>query len=777
MKKLSLLMAVIMLLSCLVVPAVAEEPAAINIIPADGVQAELGYTDGTTILEVDGLKFKDLNKNGQLDVYEDWREDIDARIADLLAQMSNVDKANMMVHANMPTTLGASEADGLETIWYYITVYGSTHFLDNDSKGDPGQMAELHNATQMIGESMPLGIPITITSDRQYNAWSGYLDVSHDAFGTSTNIELAKELWSLTAAEVEATGVHVVLQPYSLEIGAWNGEDPAYLHDFIYEQVQSIQAEGVYTCCKHYITRGGDASFSQAQSSAANLENFIYPWIAAIEADTKWIMTNGQGMSDVTVDFCRESMSYLRDTLGFEGVVVTDWGQVNIGKKGITDDGFDLSTLTYGESFAWIINNGVDQVGINLLTLDESKNAGNCYYITPFHEMVETGVISAERADEACGRLLRTKFELGLFENPYTDPAEALALAASPAYIAERWAITNIDELTSARTARITELERQLQASSTVLVKNDGVLPLNQGTKVYIDSTNGVALADYRKHIGTYGTAVETMDEADVIVIDCTQMNDAAELMIEDAMATGKPLVIVTNCIDPNAWVMENGDAVLFMNFNRTPDHGRGTEGIVMTTEPIVYAELLFGIREPEGMIVKEIARDAVQEKGQWKDLAGDMGTSMEVRMILEAIMLTSDDHSTPNNYGDPLLQYKFGMRYGAEADLYLRKLIVPTETYEYQVETLPGFIRTFEGRRNVVQKSGEPFTIYAIVFNDGADGVLNVEVLDGDKVIDSKLMAVCGDSWRILKMDIVLEGAGEHVLTIGGITEIITVE
>lgn len=776
-RKLSLFLALMLLVSCIGVSATAEASApSIHIIPADGEQVELGYVDGTVILEVDGLKFKDLNKNGKLDVYEDWRADMSDRIADVLSQMTNVDKANMLVHPNMPVTLGASEEDGQETIWYYITQYGATHFLDNDSKGDPKQMTELHNATQAIGEGTRLGLPITITSDRQYNAWSGYLDVSHDAFGTAGNIELAKQLWTLTAAEVEATGVHVVLQPYSLEIGAWNGEDPAYLHDFIAEQVTAIQAQGVYTCCKHFITRGGDAGFAEAQSAAANVENFLYPWEAAIGAGTKWIMTNGKGLSDVNVDFCKETMTYLRETLGFDGVVVTDWGQVNLGAKGITADGFDLSTLSYGESFAWIINNGVDQVGINNLTLEESKNAGNCYYLVPFHEAVENGLISAERADEACGRLLRTKFELGLFENPYHDAQAALELAASPEYIAEPWEITNIDELTRARAAEITELERQLQAASAILVRNDDVLPLEKGAKVYIDSTNGVALPEYKAKLAAYATVVDTIDEADVAVVDCTQLNDAAELMVDDAKAAGKPLVIVTNCVDPNAWAMENGDAVLFMNFNRTPDHGRGTEGIVMTTEPSVYAELLFGEREPSGMIVKEIARDEAMEDDQWMDLAGDMGASMDVRMILEAIMLSSDDHATPNNYGDPLLCYQFGMRYGQAADFKVDRFIVPTEVIETQYEMLPGLMMTQRTLQNVQQKSGEPFTVYAIVFNNGGDGVLDVAVLDNGVQIAGKTMAVCGDSWRILKMDITLNGAGEHTLTLGGMTKTISV-
>ena len=96
MKKLSLLLALLLALSGLSLSSLAEEAAQtaedpakeIYIIPAEGEQIELGYVEGTTILEVDGLKFKDLNDNCELDVYEYWREDIDERVADMYSQIT-----------------------------------------------------------------------------------------------------------------------------------------------------------------------------------------------------------------------------------------------------------------------------------------------------------------------------------------------------------------------------------------------------------------------------------------------------------------------------------------------------------------------------------------------------------------------------------------------------------------------------------------------------------------------------------------------------------------
>ena len=266
------------------------------------------------------------------------------------------------------------------------------------------------------------------------------------------------------------------------------------------------------------------------------------------------------------------------------------------------------------------------------------------------------------------------------------------------------------------------------------------------------------------------------MEEADVIIADLTRIDDAAELLIEDAAAANKPLVIIANCIDPDAWMLETADALLFLNFTRIPDHGSAKDGLIFTTEPAVYAQLLYGERKPTGKIVKEIARDAEMDDAQWKDLAGDQGASMDVRMLLEAIMLSNEQHTTPNNYGDPLLQYQYGMSYDQDASFRYSTLVVPTEKAEISVNLFLDFYETQIITVNASQKSGEAFPIYCIVLNDGADGITDVEICDNGTTIATRTMAVTGQSWRIMKLDIALEGVGEHVLSIGNLSATINV-
>ena len=126
MKKMSLLLAIIMLFSC--VSAFAEEAAgpteaellaqdcAFAMIEAEGEQPRLTYIEGVTpILEADGLKFKDMNGNGQLDVYEDWRQDAATRAADLVGQMTLREKIAQMQHPTFVPKSGGEVPSYLET--------------------------------------------------------------------------------------------------------------------------------------------------------------------------------------------------------------------------------------------------------------------------------------------------------------------------------------------------------------------------------------------------------------------------------------------------------------------------------------------------------------------------------------------------------------------------------------------------------------------------------------------------------------------------------------
>lgn len=804
MKKVSLILAAVMLMSFLSLPSLAESSAK----QAD-VKAAV-----KPIIEVNGLQFKDLNNNGKLDVYEDWRADVDARITDLLSQMTLEEEVGLLFcnntsgqfsgtypvtehylyEQNCPFTPDANEPNSSGySAWYYINVYNNRCFLDN-ANGTPEEQVFVHNEIQKMCEETRLGIPMTFTSDREYNAFGGFIDKPHDAFGVANNPELAEKLLVSYAKAMKAVGVHVTFEPYGNEIGAFNGEDPEYIAKMTALEVGTLEQNGLASCTKHWIGRGGDSSFGGARSVAQNVDNWLEGWKAAINAGCEWVMTNsgGTGLTNtVSVDYDSVTMGYLRDTLGFDGVVVTDWWALGMQSHitGITPEGEDLAQMNGRQLYKKMLECGVDLFGTVTTTPGEDIDAKiMSNYPDCIINGVKDGEIDKALVDRAATRILRFKFNHGLFENPYSDAEAAIALCTSSSYTAapintfEEYAaaprsITTNEELKAARNAEDVEMDEAMQAASAVLVKNDNsLLPLKKGTKVYVSATSEELAQHYAKYIANFGTVVDTMAQADVVVGDFTAMDDVAELFVDDAKEAGKPIIMTLNCIDPTEWAINNADALMYLSFNQKADHGSQLPGFITTTEPWIYADLLFGEREPSGMIVKELARNSEMDAYQWKDLAGDQGANTWVRLMLEATMKTSETHTVPENWGDPLICYKYSMRYGTKGDFVYDTLVVPTVLKDTEVERW-GRKQTVTISVPATAKVGEAYNVSFLLWNNGGDDMITVKAAEGDKVLAEKLMAVNGGSWRVVSMDLTFDTAGEHAVTIGNLSTTITVE
>ncbi len=786
MKKLSMLMAIVMLFSVLCVPSMAEtaegpteqellkQELNFSMIEGDDKQVRLTYLEGVTpILDVDGLKFKDMNGNGTLDVYEDWRADVDDRVADLISQMTDEEKVG--------TVFCCSAA--LDTARQWVGEFKNTHMLFN-LNGTPLEVVNTLNNIQATAEKERLSIPMTFTSDREYNAFGGYIDKSHEAFGTAYDPDLAYQLGKIYGEAMVAIGIHVTFEPYAEEIGAQYGENPELIAKVVHNEILGLEEAGFASCTKHWIGRGGDSSFGNARSVAQNFDNWMVGWKAALSAGAEWVMTNcaGSGITN-TCDpkWDKVTMSYLRDTLGFDGIVVTDWWGLGFGQKvsGVTPEGIVLQD----QSAAWLYNdamkNGTDLWGGGSLK-HGSNEADIDSYMALWPEVMlqglKDGVVEKDVLERSVARLLKFKFKKGIFENPYRVGSEALAVVASAEYAANPTAIHTNEELRAARRPDEVALTERLQAESAVLVKNDNaLLPLKKGTKVYIESSNSDALAGYVKYLADVATVVDSIEAADVVIGDFASINDAAELFIEDAQDAGKPIVLTLNNTDPTQYTIESADALIYMSYNHKADHGSTEAGFVVTTEPWVYVDLLFGEKQPGGVIVKEIARNTFSEAAQWKDLAGDQGAMPYVRLMVQAAM--EDDtayHASPNNWGDPLVQALYGMKYGEQPEFKYSCLILPMTQEEVESQDSRG--RTVKSVVNTVTaKAGEPFTVYCLLRNNGGDGITTVQVKDGDTVVAEKIMTVCGGSWRVVQIDVTLT-AGEHTLTVGDQVGTITV-
>ncbi len=279
------------------------------------------------------------------------------------------------------------------------------------------------------------------------------------ASAASFNDELVETCYRDIAKEAAADGIHWTFSPMLDRCcdPRWGrviegpGEDPFVGAQVAKACVKGFQgedlsrADSMVACAKHYIGYGaseGGRDYHGTEISDTTLYNLYVPaFRAAIEAGVGTVMSSFNAINGIPTSGSRKYLTdILRDKLGFEGFVVSDWGAVEqLQKQGFANDRADCAKIA--------VNAGLD--------LDMCDRC----YIENLEQLVANGEVSEETIDLAVKRILRIKFALALFERPYRRGA------------------------TYDRVAHIRDT-RKLAAESMVLLKNDGILPLSKDVKV-----------------------------------------------------------------------------------------------------------------------------------------------------------------------------------------------------------------------------------------------------------------------------------------------------
>ncbi len=817
MKKTALLMALIMLFSCVSLTGFAEESgikesaSGFFYVEANGEQPRVSAFDKDKLFQQDGLWFKDLNGNGKLDVYEDWRQDIDARVADLVSQMDlDMKLGNLAndftggafspIYPMRDEWLYGEEDhiamdDGIvyRPMWFEINKNHVTHY-SYSSTGTPKEQLDVLNAIQSIGEGAALGIPISFETDRPYNTFGSMINMPYYAFGVAHDPELLYNMVAQYSKEMAAMGYTTIFHSYGVEIGSWYGDEVNYISQMIVPETKAYEENGLHAMTKHYIARGGRNSFANARSDAQLWQNFMVPWKAAVqEGKTSTIMLNaGYGIENNPIYYDGYTLGYLRNELGFEGVICTDWPlSMTAYDADYTSDGRLIGDMTLGEKYAWMMECGIDQFGV--FRIEHGLDTENFYVSNSFDCIfwpdvlkaeIENGKLDVAVVDAAIARAMKNKFRLGLFEDPFNDYGELEALFASDAYKAEAFELNSVEDVVRARTEQMNAWDEELMEKSAVLLKNDNaILPLTEGAKVYLTSNANDVLAKDTEAIGAKATLVESYEEADVVIAHMTDLGDSWEYVIEDAQAAGKPVVLVLEAsVGRNGATSEPAErevnacaAILMQTYNSLPDHGTALPQFYHYTYPSVTADFLFGSRVPSGSLVYEIGRSTEDYMMSWGDLQLDIGMDDQTRLYLTAAIRNQPDLLVPNNLGDTLYSSNFGMTYGAKPDFDINTLVVPKEIKAFE-EEYRGSMRTVTKAVEKVQKANEAFPIMFIAQNNGDDGYFNAEVYDGDQLIASKFVSLDAGQFRVVTIDLTLE-AGTHEISVCGLTKTIVVE
>lgn len=479
------------------------------------------------VLHVDGMLFKDLNKNGRVDVFEDWRRPIADRVADLVSLMTVEEKAGLMVGPSLPMGPGGVPS---EQPVYGVNPFtggpvsmvspGTTdalhkrnivQFINRENK-DPRTMAAWLNAVQQIAEARRLGTPVLfVTNPRNHYGAPATFGIAeaNSAFSqwpptlglaATRDVALVEEFASIAAQEYVAVGIRGAYHP-TADVATeprWGrfretfGEDAHLTAELIGALVRGFQGKelgprSVALTTKHFpgagpAQGGQDAHFPWGKDQVypgKNPEYHLLPWKAAIQAGTAMIMPYyavplGTTSEDVGMAYNKEIITgLLRNKLGYTGVVNSDTG-ITSGMP------WGVEKLTVADRYLKAIDAGVDRLG------------GDS---TPeiIVELVKQGRLPETRVDESARRILRVLFALGLFENPYANPEEAAQVV---------------------RKAEFQQKADVAQRRSVVLLKNAGdLLPLKAGARMYVEGIDASVAARF----GYVSTA--DPDTADVCVL------------------------------------------------------------------------------------------------------------------------------------------------------------------------------------------------------------------------------------------------------------------
>ena len=582
----------------------------------------------------DGHEYRDLNKNGKLDIYEDSRVSIDERINDLIDQMNIEEKAGLMfitmIGMNPDGTLSEipSIKDPLtfmlESNSEMIAAKKMNHFNIIQST-DAKSMMKWHNSIQKMAEKTRLGIPITLASDPRHSAhenagasiptpflskWCSPLGFA--AIGDTT---IMRDFGEIARQEYRALGIRLALSPMADlateprwgRVNGTFGEDAllsskltkAYILGF---QGDSLDHNSVACMTKHFSgggpqEDGEDAHFPYGKNQVYPGNNFDYHLIpfeqGAFPAKTAQIMPYygvpvGLTSQDLAFGYNKEIITdLLRKKYNFNGVVCTDWGLIS--------DSFAKPAAAHGaehlseeERAAKIIEAGCDMFG---------GEASPQWVV----DIVKTGKISEARLDVSIRRILRDKFTLGLFDNPYIDESNILIF----------------DNESFKRKGE------EAQRKSLVLLKNEqSILPLSTEVKIYVE---GIEASTAKK----FTQVVSHPDDADVIILKLRTPFDPRDTYFLERFFHQGRLHFTNEEKSKYLKMMKEKPTITVMNLERPaviPDLNESSKALIADFDcsDEIIMELIFGQFAPRGKLPFELPSSAAAVEKQKEDLPYD---------------------------------------------------------------------------------------------------------------------------------------------------------
>lgn len=432
-------------------------------------------------------------------------DEIDRKVEELLAKMTLEEKIGQMNQ-----------------------VSGGYQFSGEIAKGNVGSILNIVdpveiNAVQRVAvEESRLGIPLLVSRDVIH----GFRTIFPIPIGLAATFDpaLVEQGARVAAVEATASGVRwtfspmldIARDPRWGRIAEGSGEDPYLDTQMGVAMVKGYQGEeftdptSMAACIKHFVGYGaaeGGRDYNTTMISERALRNTYFPaFKACVEAGALTLMTSFNdvdGLPSTGNEWLLRDI--LREEWGFDGMVVTDWNSSGeMVAHGFAEDLKHATELS--------INAGVDM---------DMMSFGYVQYVKA---LVDEGKIKAETIDNAVRNILKLKFRLGLFENPYVDESLARQVAYAPEHLAAA---------------------KQSAVESAILLQNNNdVLPLKSAKRILV--TGPMADAPYDQ-LGTWafdGEEAYTVTPLTALRKDYEVVYEPALTYSRDASTAGIPAAV-----------------------------------------------------------------------------------------------------------------------------------------------------------------------------------------------------------------------------------------
>ena len=502
--------------------------------------------------------------------YTDPQLSVERRVEDLLSRMSVEEKV-----AQVSAQLLFMDEFYEKRDYTKGHVRNVGHFLpDGGLPNDPKTVAErINEDTQKSMEASRWGIPVLQHGEALHGAQWGNATCFPQSIAMAATFDddLYYREGQVVAQELRAVGVRQVYAPVIniTRDQRWGRGQESYGEDVLLNSrfgaayVKALEEGGVVATPKHFVDNygeGGHDSFASVTSWRELREVYLEPFRACVEeGGARGIMSSYNSVDGVPSSANRKLLrDILKDEWGFKGIVVSDYGAVEI------IHGNQHMAASDDDALARSLEAGLD------LQLANTSSG--------LLELVKSGKVSRKTLDEAVSRVLRIKFELGLFDEPLVDPEKAQAIVRSTEH---------------------RELAYESAVKSMTLLKNNGILPLKGVRRIglYGPAADVVTLGDYsggrggwkgEGAISPYEGLKQAFDgqvllnpdprSCDVLLFFPSILEEEGqdrssfrllpdqEKQLRDLLATGKPVVVVlhsgavveiTDWVDQAAAVLE----------------------------------------------------------------------------------------------------------------------------------------------------------------------------------------------------------------------------